>query len=177
MLYHGDKMSQLKEITDEKWEAFVDKTKHFMEIGTDNDEAVEMIEYMISRGYRLPHVRNKLIDYIRYEVQEEYQVSYRGKVYPTEVMDAIEMVVERYTAVLIEYFNGMGNFGLPIFRRQGGRTEEMHWVDEFEYVDSQVKSLVVKLKNLHTMGQWDGTFNGLQTITCLNAEYYQGDES
>ena len=51
------------------------------------------------------------------------------------------------------------------------------WVDEFEYVDSQVKSLVVKLKNLHTMGQWDGTFNGLQTITCLNAEYYQGDES
>ena len=53
MLYHGDKMSQLKEITDEKWEAFVDKTKHFMEIGTDNDEAVEMIEYMISRGYRL----------------------------------------------------------------------------------------------------------------------------
>jgi hypothetical protein len=120
-------------------------------------------------------VRNKLIDYIRYEVQEEYDVSYRGKVYPTEVMEAIEMVVERYTAVLIEYFNGMTNFGLPIFRRQGGRIEEMHWVDEFEYTDSKVKSLVVKLKNLYTIGQWDGTFDGLQTITCLN-EYYQGDE-
>ena len=176
MYYHGETMSQRKEITDEKWEAFVEKTKHFMEIGTDNDEAVEMIEYMIRRGYRLPHVRDKQMQFIRYEVQEEYDVSYRGKVYPTEVMEAIEIVVERYTAVLIEYFNGMGNFGLPLFRRQGGRTEEMHWVDEFEYVDSKVKSLVTKLKSLYTVQQWDGTFNGLQTITCLNVEYYQGDE-
>ena len=179
MYYHGETMSQRKEITDEKWEAFVEKTKHFMEIGTDNDEAVEMIEYMIRRGYRLPHARNKLIDYIRYEVQEEYEVSYRGKVYPTEVMDAIEMVVERYTAVLIEYFNGMGNFGLPLFRRQGGTQFEMTWLDEFEYTDNQVKSFVAKLKSLYTMQQWDGTFNGLQTITCLNENQYyqQGDES
>tara|TARA_R110002020_G_C16059542_1_gene755334 strand:+ start:135 stop:635 length:501 start_codon:yes stop_codon:yes gene_type:complete len=166
-------MSQLKEITDERWEAFVEKTKHFMEIGTDDSDMIIGIEYMINRGYKMPHVRDKLMGYIRTEVQNEYQVSYRGATYPVEVMNVIEIVIERYTAVLIEYFNGMRNFSLPMFR---SRSHEMYWVDEHEFVDSKVKSLVNRLKKHYREEMWDGTIDGLHTIFS-STHIWQGDEA
>lgn len=166
-------MSQLKEITDEKWEAFVEKTKHFMEIGTDDSEVEPMIDYMINRGYRLPHTRNALMKHIRTEVQNEYEVSYRGAVYPAEVMGTLEIIAERYTAVLTEYFNGMRNFSLPMFR---SRSHEMYWVDEFEFVDSKVKSLVNRLKKHYREGLWDGTIAGTHTIFS-STHIWQGDEA
>ena len=176
-------MTEEIEINDDEWNEIVGRAEYLLAIGTEkctnamtNEYATDAISLFVRRGNNNPSRRIHAKKCIIHELKDTYGLGWRTSMYPQEVLEVLEEVAERQTAVLIDWWNGMDAFGLPIFRRQMPNTNSMYWTDMDEFINSQVRVVTNKLKKLFDMQQWDGTFDGLTKILSINELYGYYDQ-
>ena len=181
----------MTEVNDEKWNEFrmvTDERIGEVLIQSDNGEDIgytmdditdvrESVDFLVGIGERRPDRRKHIMGSIKQTVKV-IGISYnRRLVFPPLVQEALDEIEGRYKMTMENKAETMVTFQLPMFRRQNHNSVDMCWLDEAEYVESKVKTMISKLKGLYNKGQWDGTISGLSEMRTTNQVYNQGDES